>query len=151
MTIHKKISITGLLICLFFLNNSAANAVSNSKFGEFYIDTVVEMGLENKQVASLIGEIATYLDKKQYNKFISLTSGDLKLGFSDLFFGPDSHEYKKSKIGLWNLDKFKMITYKQVPNGQITTGNVNYNEYMDYTEPCYICNLLRYCCKRRQY
>ncbi len=142
MILLKKILIAGLFICLFFISNATTYAVSNNEYGEFDVDAVAEIGLENRQVASLIDEISTHLDKKQYDKFISLTSGDLNSGFSDLFFGQDSHEYKKDNIGLWNLDKFKMITCKQVPKDQIPVRNVNYSEYMEYTE---LVTYLAYC------
>lgn len=138
----KRVFILGFFVFLFFLNNSTVFAQSYSKYGKFNIDAVDEIGAENGQVATLIDEMSTYLNKKQYDKFISLTSGDLNLGFYDLFFGQDSHEYKKDNIGLWNLDEFEVITYKQVPKDQVPVENVNYSEYIEYTE---LVTYLAYC------
>lgn len=131
----KKIVIAGLVSCLFYLTSSVSYAVSTT----VGIDT--EAGVENRQIANLIDEISTCLDKKQYDKFISLTSGDLNSCLSDLFLGPDSHDYKKNNIGLWNLDGFKTIKYKQVSKDEVPSSCVNYNDYVDYAElvTYYVC------------
>jgi hypothetical protein len=118
------------------LTNSVSYAVSTSRYVNFNIETGFETGVENRQVVNLIDEISTYLDKKQYDEFISLTSEDLNSSFFDLFLGPNRHEYRKNNIGLWNLYRFKMIKYKQVPS-----ESVNYYDYLEYTDlvTYYVC------------
>nr|WP_026073719.1 SpoIID/LytB domain-containing protein [Acetivibrio cellulolyticus] len=137
----KNLVITGLISCLLFLTNSVSYAVSTNQYLNFNIGNGSEVSVENREVANLIGEISTYLDKKQYDKFISLTSGDLNSSFSDLFLGPDSYEYRKKNIGLWNLNRFKTINYKQVSNDQVPRSSVNYNDYTEYAElvTYYVC------------
>ena len=137
----KKLVITGLISCLFFLTSSVSYAISTSQYLNLDINNDSKAGAENGQAANLIDEISTYLDKKQYDKFISLTSGDLNSCLSDLFLGPDSREYRKNNIGLWNLNSFKTIKYKQVSKDEVPSSSVNYNDYVDYAElvTYYVC------------
>jgi len=118
-------------------NNYDQSYVSGSLQANLTVSSNDRVSLDvfhKKEIDNLVDGVSTSLNKKQYDKFIDLTTGSLNLAFSDLFFGLDSQQNKEKNIGLWNLSSLKIIKYKQIPNSQVPSGSVHYNDYSAYND-----------------
>ncbi len=90
--------------------------------------------VSNSQIDNLINSIPKYLTQQQYEKFVNLTAGDLNISMSELFLGVNSNQNKSKNIGLWNVTDYQLLRYKQIPNSQMPTNFVHYQDYSNYND-----------------
>ncbi len=88
--------------------------------------------ISSGQVDSLINVIPQYLSQQQYDKFVSMTAGDLKSSLSYLLLGSNCKQNKANNIGFWDVNSCKILKYKQVPNNQVPSDFVHYQDYSNY-------------------
>lgn len=116
------------LFCMSIVPAEASSVNTNKK-----IEASNSQLLSN-EVDNLVKVIPQYLTNKQYDKFVDVTAGDLKASVVNLFLGSNSKENEKNNTGLWNITSLKLLKYKQVPNSQLPSSFVHYEDYSAYDD-----------------